>query len=59
MVVRTSEARALRQAIDAYTTDKSKPPRSLEDLVTAGYLKSVPQDTECDPIPLQEGLAAK
>jgi general secretion pathway protein G len=35
---------ALRQAIDQYTLDKQQPPGSLEDLVKAGYLKSIPSD---------------
>lgn len=34
----------LRQAIDAYTVDKEKAPQSLDDLVQAGYLKSLPVD---------------
>src|ERR1700679_3243900 len=34
----------LRDAIDSYTNDKNKAPQSLDDLVTAGYLKSVPDD---------------
>jgi general secretion pathway protein G len=34
----------LRQAIDAYTNDKEKAPQSLDDLVSAGYLKSIPMD---------------
>ncbi|MGI8771965.1 MAG: type II secretion system protein [Acidobacteriaceae bacterium] len=34
----------LRQAIDAYTSDKEKAPQSLDDLVQAGYLKSMPVD---------------
>jgi general secretion pathway protein G len=34
----------LRDAIDAYTNDKNKAPQSLDDLVTSGYLKSVPID---------------
>ena len=34
----------LRQAIDAYTNDKEKAPQSLDDLVQAGYLKSIPMD---------------
>jgi general secretion pathway protein G len=34
----------LRQAIDQYTLDKQKVPGSLEDLVKAGYLKSIPID---------------
>ena len=34
----------LRTAIDSYTVDKQKGPQSLDDLVQAGYLKSMPQD---------------
>jgi general secretion pathway protein G len=34
----------MRIAIDSYTMDKQKAPQSLEDLVTDGYLKAVPQD---------------
>lgn len=34
----------LRQAIDAYTVDKEKAPQSLDDLVQAGYLKTLPVD---------------
>lgn len=34
----------LRQAIDQYTQDKTKAPQSLEDLVSAGYLKKIPED---------------
>jgi general secretion pathway protein G len=34
----------MRQAIDAYTVDKQKAPQSLDDLVQAGYLKSIPID---------------
>jgi len=34
----------MRAAIDSYTMDKQKAPQSLEDLVTAGYLKAVPED---------------
>lgn len=34
----------MRQAIDSYTVDKEKAPQSLEDLVQAGYLKSIPID---------------
>jgi general secretion pathway protein G len=34
----------LRTAIDSYTVDKEKAPQSLDDLVQAGYLKSVPVD---------------
>lgn len=34
----------LRSMIDQYTLDKQKAPQSLEDLVSAGYIKSVPKD---------------
>lgn len=34
----------MRQAIDAYTVDKEKAPQSLDDLVQAGYLKTLPVD---------------
>jgi general secretion pathway protein G len=34
----------LRGAIDAYTVDKQKAPTSLDDLVSAGYLKAIPED---------------
>src|SRR5271155_3525977 len=34
----------LRNAIDQYTLDKAKAPQSLDDLVSAGYLRSLPKD---------------
>ena len=34
----------LRKAIDLYAADKGKLPPSLEDLVTAGYLREIPPD---------------
>ena len=34
----------MRNAIDSYTVDKEKAPQSLEDLVQAGYLKTLPID---------------
>jgi len=34
----------MRDAIDQHYADKSKYPTSLEDLVAAGYLRSVPVD---------------
>lgn len=34
----------MRNAIDSYTMDKGKAPQSLDDLVQAGYLKSIPID---------------
>jgi general secretion pathway protein G len=49
-VVRTKEATlkqdlwVLRQAIEQYTIDKQRGPQSLEELVSAGYLREVPVD---------------
>ena len=34
----------LRSLISQYTLDKQKAPQSLQDLVTAGYLKQIPVD---------------
>jgi general secretion pathway protein G len=34
----------MRSVIDQYTLDKQKAPQSLEDLVSAGYLKTIPKD---------------
>ena len=34
----------MRSAIDSYTMDKQKAPQALDDLVTEGYLKAIPQD---------------
>lgn len=34
----------MRQVIDQYTLDKQKAPQSLDDLVQAGYLKTIPKD---------------
>ena len=34
----------LRAAIASYTMDKQKAPQSLDDLVTDGYLKVIPED---------------
>lgn len=34
----------MRVAIDQFTLDKHRAPQSLEDLVTAGYLRQVPKD---------------
>lgn len=39
-----SDLHTLRSAIDSYTVDKEQAPQSLEDLVQAGYLKSIPND---------------
>ena len=34
----------LRSLIDQYTLDKQKAPQSLQDLVSAGYIKELPRD---------------
>lgn len=34
----------LRSAIDKFTVDEGTPPQSLDDLVSAGYIKQVPSD---------------
>ena len=34
----------LRKCIDQYTLDKERAPQSLDDLVTAGYLREIPMD---------------
>ena len=34
----------IRTMIDEYTIDKQKAPEALQDLVTEGYLRQVPQD---------------
>ncbi|MGH9727602.1 MAG: type II secretion system protein [Candidatus Acidiferrales bacterium] len=34
----------MRDAIEQYTLDKQQAPQSLDDLVTAGYLRVVPND---------------
>ncbi len=38
----------LRQVIDEYTYDKKKAPQSLQDLVSAGYLRDIPYDPMTD-----------
>jgi general secretion pathway protein G len=39
-----SNLATLRSVISQYTLDKQKAPQSLDDLVTAGYLRQVPID---------------
>ncbi len=39
-----NERFAVRVAMDEYTFDKQKAPRTMQDLVDAGYLRSVPLD---------------
>jgi general secretion pathway protein G len=34
----------MRKCIDAYTMDKQRAPQSLDDLVSAGYLREIPLD---------------
>jgi general secretion pathway protein G len=34
----------MRKAIDLYAADKGKLPQSLDDLVTAGYIREIPVD---------------
>jgi general secretion pathway protein G len=34
----------MRQVIDEFTVDKQRPPESLEELVDAGYIHSIPVD---------------
>jgi general secretion pathway protein G len=36
--------RELRRVIDQYTADKKKAPKSLQDLVDAGYFRQMPED---------------
>jgi general secretion pathway protein G len=35
---------SMRNAIDQYTQDKDKAPQSLDDIVSAGYLRAIPKD---------------
>jgi general secretion pathway protein G len=37
--------RTLRNLIDQYTADKKKAPQALQDLVEAGYLREIPEDS--------------
>jgi general secretion pathway protein G len=39
-----SDLQAMRDGIENYTRDKEAGPQSLDDLVSAGYLRSVPTD---------------
>ena len=42
-VLRT-DLRTIRDAVNNYTLDKHRRPKSLQDLVDAGYLRSIPVD---------------
>lgn len=68
-----TDLRTIRDAIDNYTIDRKQRPHSLQDLVNAGYLRTIPVDpmtgkpdwvsdfegpTLGDPI-LSPGLVAK
>jgi general secretion pathway protein G len=50
----------MREQIDNYTLDKQKAPQSLQDLVSAGYLKQLPVDPFTDSretwVPVQEDV---
>ncbi|MBP6824373.1 MAG: prepilin-type N-terminal cleavage/methylation domain-containing protein [Acidobacteria bacterium] len=46
-VVLQQDLWAMRRAIDFYTTDKDKPPQSLQELVTSQYLRELPKDPLC------------
>jgi general secretion pathway protein G len=46
-VVLQQDLWAMRRAIDYYTTDKERPPSSLQDLVSANYLREIPKDPIC------------
>ena len=35
---------SIRTSIDQYTLDKQKAPQSLEDLVSSGYMKTMPEE---------------
>jgi general secretion pathway protein G len=39
-----SDLKVLNDAVDNYSLDKTRAPQSLDDLVQAGYLKSIPND---------------
>src|SRR5436309_229032 len=48
---------ALRRSIDNYTMDKAKAPQSLDELVSAGYLRNIPKDPithKADWVPMQD-----
>ena len=38
------DLQVMRTAINSYTVDKQKAPQSLQDLISAGYLKAIPKD---------------
>src|ERR1700749_90339 len=44
------DLQTMRQAIDNYTMDKQQAPQSLDDLVSAHYLREIPIDPVCQQI---------
>lgn len=46
-VVLLSDLQSMRRAIDFFTTDKERPPASLQELVSAQYLREIPKDPIC------------
>jgi hypothetical protein len=64
-MIHEEDMRILRQAMHAYMVDHGKPPAKLHDLVTEGYLKSIPGDPllpnlrEMDPVLLNDYLSGK
>ncbi len=46
-VVMQMNLSAMRRAIDFYSQDKEKAPASLQELVSAGYLREIPKDPIC------------
>ena len=50
---------AIRNAIDAYTLDKQKAPQSLQDLVSANYLKEIPEDPMGEKYTVDEASTEK
>src|SRR5437867_12367717 len=53
-VVLLQDLWAIRRAIDFYTTDKEKPPATLQDLVGERYLRELPKDPVCPECPWTE-----
>jgi len=47
------DLQTMREAIDNYTMDKQQAPQSLQDLVDAHYLRSIPPDPICRQVDWQ------
>ncbi len=43
-IVLLQNLQEMRHAVDKYSTDKEKAPQSLQELVSAGYLRRIPED---------------